>query len=597
MAMRSSKKVLLASAFALGAAGCATQTTQREAALTVKPVISSALPTQRDDGLYRDAVSAIHRRDYAAALDILQVARARTPNDPRILNAFGVVYDELGRFDLSARYYAQAQTADPNSKIVAENLGYSAVLQGAASSVALAAEAPRPAPSSGTAAAQLAAAAPVPTPMISSAAEPLNPTQLAVSPDIRRAALPAAHLKLAPASLPPQVAAAAPVAAPAIEIQSVASSRLAEVAAAPAAVIPAAVAQPAWPQFAAAAPVRAPAVEVHPLMSLRPAEVAAAPATAVRAALAQPVWPALADPELAAAASADPDRNAARAHAYAFDPTWNDAPLLIAAPPEARPANLVRTSFLMPGPLLLPDSAGGGAAPAPAAPMTEHAAPVRAPLAAAEGTRISHKTLLGRAWTGRRDRPRPLHFVMAALGELAHVLHLPFGHATDSGVLLASRQPARAPNAAPAAAQEAPSAASAAVAAHLQPAAWTASAANTAGRAPEPGRSAASTQPPLLGGPVTLIAADRKAAAALKRELARQGWTVAISPASSRASRESVIRFQPAHRRVALGLAHSLRIPVKLQACGFGCSGVSLVVGTDAFAQYAGARREPRRLS
>src|SRR5207253_5164795 len=38
-------------------------------------------------------------------------------------------YDKLGRFDLSARYYAQARNIEPDSKIVAENMGYSRVLQ------------------------------------------------------------------------------------------------------------------------------------------------------------------------------------------------------------------------------------------------------------------------------------------------------------------------------------------------------------------------------------------------------------------------------------------------------------------------------------
>ncbi|HEY0648858.1 LytR C-terminal domain-containing protein [Phenylobacterium sp.] len=81
------------------------------------------------DGYYSGAVAAIGRRDYAAALELLQMARARAPSDVRIFNAFGVVYDKLGRFDLSARYYSQAAALEPSSPIIAANVAYSAVLE------------------------------------------------------------------------------------------------------------------------------------------------------------------------------------------------------------------------------------------------------------------------------------------------------------------------------------------------------------------------------------------------------------------------------------------------------------------------------------
>ena len=82
------------------------------------------------DSYYQAAVGAIDNRDYGLALDYLQAARNRDPHDVRVLNALGVVYDKLGRFDLSARYYAQALTVDPASAIVANNMTYSKVLQG-----------------------------------------------------------------------------------------------------------------------------------------------------------------------------------------------------------------------------------------------------------------------------------------------------------------------------------------------------------------------------------------------------------------------------------------------------------------------------------
>lgn len=87
------------------------------------------------DRLYESAVSAINSRDYALALDYLQEAKARDPRNVKTLNALGVVYDKLGRFDLSARYYAQAREIEPQSRIVAENFSYSRILQGLLSPV------------------------------------------------------------------------------------------------------------------------------------------------------------------------------------------------------------------------------------------------------------------------------------------------------------------------------------------------------------------------------------------------------------------------------------------------------------------------------
>jgi Flp pilus assembly protein TadD len=86
-------------------------------------------PNAAEDRLYAGAVKAIEDRDYAMALDALQMAQAARPKDPRVLSAMGVVYDKLGRFDLSARYYDLAEAADPGSKIVAINRRYSLLLQ------------------------------------------------------------------------------------------------------------------------------------------------------------------------------------------------------------------------------------------------------------------------------------------------------------------------------------------------------------------------------------------------------------------------------------------------------------------------------------
>lgn len=99
--------------------------------LDVRAIQSPAGPVLApDDALYQAAVRAIVTRNYGLALDYLQAARQKQRTDVRVLNAFGVVYDKLGRFDLSARYYAEAKKLDPASAIVTSNLAYSARLQG-----------------------------------------------------------------------------------------------------------------------------------------------------------------------------------------------------------------------------------------------------------------------------------------------------------------------------------------------------------------------------------------------------------------------------------------------------------------------------------
>ena len=118
--------VPMALATAGGLAACASVLGGPE--VKIRPV-DTALTTAPRDALYESAVAAINERDYGRALDYLQAAKAKDPRNVKALNALGVVYDKLGRFDLSARYYAQARAIEPDSKIVAENQGYSRVLQ------------------------------------------------------------------------------------------------------------------------------------------------------------------------------------------------------------------------------------------------------------------------------------------------------------------------------------------------------------------------------------------------------------------------------------------------------------------------------------
>jgi Flp pilus assembly protein TadD len=126
----------------------------------VRPVSSEKLtapaPFAAEDRLYASAVRAIDERRYGEALDALQVARSARPGDPRVLTAMAVVYDKLGRFDLSDRYYDQAEKADPGSRIVALDRSYSMFLRsngkigGPALAAASAVRAPAAVRSSGT---------------------------------------------------------------------------------------------------------------------------------------------------------------------------------------------------------------------------------------------------------------------------------------------------------------------------------------------------------------------------------------------------------------------------------------------------------------
>jgi len=118
----------LAAALSVAAAAC---TSGGDADYRARPLPEmGAQNISPESVLYEQAVTAIDQRDYATALDDLQQAREKNPNSARVFNAFGVVYDKLGRFDLSTRYYAQAMALDPGSRTVAQNMAYSKVLQG-----------------------------------------------------------------------------------------------------------------------------------------------------------------------------------------------------------------------------------------------------------------------------------------------------------------------------------------------------------------------------------------------------------------------------------------------------------------------------------
>jgi Flp pilus assembly protein TadD len=125
-------QIALACLLAASAGGCIHLPRQLASLIKVHPVQADVGPARSpEDRLYADAVKAIDNRDYGEAISLLQVARDGRPGDPRVLTAMGVVYDKLGRFDLSDRYYDQAEKADPGSKIVALDRKYSMFLRSA----------------------------------------------------------------------------------------------------------------------------------------------------------------------------------------------------------------------------------------------------------------------------------------------------------------------------------------------------------------------------------------------------------------------------------------------------------------------------------
>lgn len=88
----------------------------------------TARPPSLIDRLYSQARFKIELRDYADALDLLQLARDGAPDDARVLNAMGVIYDKIGRLDLSKRYYEMALAQEPGSPVVLANMRYSGQL-------------------------------------------------------------------------------------------------------------------------------------------------------------------------------------------------------------------------------------------------------------------------------------------------------------------------------------------------------------------------------------------------------------------------------------------------------------------------------------
>lgn len=401
------KRVLASAVVLIAADGCAdTRTSSRPLQITAVTT-PSAPAASKADLYYASAVKAIDRRDYALALDMLQAAREQNPRDPRVLNAFGVVYDKLGRFDLSARYYAQAEAADPGSKVVAANQAYSAVLQGwtdggpAAPTPGAQALADAPPQASAQIVRVLISPAPAaqPTPMVALAGQATAPSAglQARSPSIRYEPTPtpepvvltvvapkvaapdavvlAAQVKPGPARLQSQ--------APAVQYEPTRPSELVTLVAAVKPVAPLAVASVSRPPSARPLQSRAPAVHYEPVRPATPVVLA-----------------------VAARVEKPPGAEAAPKHALVTawaPPAAKAAMVMPAVQTVARPAAVARANV---------------ASAAPAKPRTQVAAapaPVKA-LASRAAPRLMHQPVILVDATGSRKGARLLRARLTRLG-------------------------------------------------------------------------------------------------------------------------------------------------------------------------------------
>ncbi|OJU09367.1 MAG: hypothetical protein BGN86_08160 [Caulobacterales bacterium 68-7] len=180
--------ILATTAIAIGVSGCA-WLPKRAKWVDIRP-IQMGVVGRSSDGLYASAKTSIAEGRYADAIEQLRAARDRDPSDDRVLTALGVVYDKLGRFDLSTRYYAEAKALAPDSSILAQNMAYSRVLQGLEAPVALARLEAEPAPP----APRAPAAVPAPSPRVE------GPQLVAVGGNVLQLKLPAGHVE-APVAL------------------------------------------------------------------------------------------------------------------------------------------------------------------------------------------------------------------------------------------------------------------------------------------------------------------------------------------------------------------------------------------------------------
>lgn len=120
------KAVLIGASLAAMLAACSTQ----QAALRIKAVGEETV--RPDDGSLAKAQVLLSRGDYALAIDAYRKAVRYDPANAAAYNGLAISYDELGRFDLSRRYYELALARAPREAKYYRNLALSLKRQGKA---------------------------------------------------------------------------------------------------------------------------------------------------------------------------------------------------------------------------------------------------------------------------------------------------------------------------------------------------------------------------------------------------------------------------------------------------------------------------------
>jgi hypothetical protein len=114
---------MAALATCLASIGC-TATPQ----LSIKPVQRGASSPTGD--AYAEAKRQLEAGNMALAVDGFRRAVRQSPESVDALNGLAVAYDNLGRFDLSRRFYELALATDPTSAKVRHNMDVSRRMQG-----------------------------------------------------------------------------------------------------------------------------------------------------------------------------------------------------------------------------------------------------------------------------------------------------------------------------------------------------------------------------------------------------------------------------------------------------------------------------------
>jgi LytR cell envelope-related transcriptional attenuator/Tetratricopeptide repeat len=121
-------RTFLCLCFALAGAGCSFGgPDERRMLANGEPVVAPGPDAYGEGKLH------LLNGNYGLAVRPLRAALRNQPGSPEILNALAVVYENLGRRDLSQLYFAQALAADPGSVQTLNNIARSLMQSGSAS--------------------------------------------------------------------------------------------------------------------------------------------------------------------------------------------------------------------------------------------------------------------------------------------------------------------------------------------------------------------------------------------------------------------------------------------------------------------------------